>query len=169
MEKAKIESMAERYLDSIYHIAVSYCKNREDAADAVQNAFLKLLTTDTVFNDDEHIHRWLIRVTINECKKVWRSFWHRNIESLDALYDVNENNPALLQADNGQTGIKKEIAETILHMPSKYSTVIHLHYYDGYSVDEIADILGLTPSNVAVRLHRGRQKLKEALRKGDFL
>ncbi|MCR5206572.1 MAG: sigma-70 family RNA polymerase sigma factor [Lachnospiraceae bacterium] len=169
MDKAKVESIAVKYLDSIYHIAVNYCKNAEDAADAVQNAFLKLLTADMVFNDDEHIHRWLIRVTINECKKVWRSFWHRNIGSLEALYETNENDPILLQADDGQAEVKREMAEAVLHMPPKYSTVLHLHYYDGYTVDEIADLLGLTPSNVAVRLHRGRQKLKETLRKGDYL
>ena len=51
-------------------------------------------------------------------------------------------------------------------MPAKYSTVIHLHYYEGYSVEEIADILGLTPSNVTIRLHRGRQKLKKLLGDG---
>ena len=67
MKKADVEAIADRYLNSVYRVAVNYCKNADDASDAVQNAFLKLLNTDMVFNDDEHVHRWLIRVTINEC------------------------------------------------------------------------------------------------------
>ena len=169
MDKARVDIIAGKYLDSVYHIAVNYCKNSEDAEDAVQNAFLKLLTTDVAFNDDEHIHRWLIRVTINECKKVWRSFWHRKIESLDALYDANENNQLLLKRDDCSNDQTREILAEVLKLPSKYSNVLHLHYYEGYTVDEIADILGLTHSNVAVRLHRGRRLLKEVLEKGGIL
>lgn len=67
MEKKQMETIAVRYLDSVYRIALNYCKDTEDAKDAVQNAFLKLMMTETVFSDNEHIHRWLIRVTINEC------------------------------------------------------------------------------------------------------
>jgi len=167
MDKEKLDTIAKKYLDSVYHIAVGYCKNKDDAADAVQNAFLKLVSTDTVFNDDEHIHRWLIKVTINECKKVWRSFWHRNMVSLDELYDINENNLAFLCEDSHEE-LSKELLETVMNLPPKYSTVLHLHYYEGYSVEEIADILGLSTSNVAVRLHRGRMKLKETLTKGDY-
>lgn len=166
MDKEKIDYIAGKYLDSVYHIAVNYCKNAEDAEDAVQNAFVKLMTTDTVFNDDEHIHRWLIKVTINECKMLWRSFWRRNTESLDAMYEANENHPALMQAEDDRTELAQALADAVLKMPAKYSTVIHLHYYEGYSVEEIADILGLTPSNVTIRLHRGRQKLKKLLGDG---
>ena len=54
MDKANVESIADRYLDSIYRIAVNYCKNTDDAEDAVQNAFLKMINTDTVFTEDEH-------------------------------------------------------------------------------------------------------------------
>ena len=54
MDRAWFESVAEKYLDSVYRAAVNYCKNADDAADAVQNAFFKLMTTNTVFEDDEH-------------------------------------------------------------------------------------------------------------------
>ena len=94
MDKDNLEAIAGRYLDSVYRVAVNYCKNTENAADAVQNAFLKLMTTDTAFADDEHVHRWLLRVTINECKGFWRSFWHRNVVSLDALCEESRTGTA---------------------------------------------------------------------------
>ena len=168
MDRARFESVAEKYLDSVYRAAVNYCKNADDAADAVQNAFFKLMTTDKVFEDDEHVHRWLIRVTINECKGFWRSFWRRNVISLDALHDENENNPVFCQTDDHGSISLAEIWNAVTALPAKYSIVLHLHYHEGYTVEEIAEILGLTPSNVLIRLHRGRTKLKDVFAKGDF-
>ena len=82
------------------------------------------------------------------------------------MYEANENHPALMQEEDDRTELAQALADAVLKMPAKYSTVIHLHYYEGYSVEEIADILGLTPSNVTIRLHRGRQKLKKLLGDG---
>ena len=112
MDKADLRAIADKYMDSVYRIAVNYCKNADDAADAVQNAFLK---TDDI-----------------------------------------EENPAC------------EIWNAVTRLPAKYSIILHLHYHEGYTVEEIAEILKLTPSNVLVRLHRGRNKLKEVLAKGGF-
>lgn len=165
MKKADVEAIADRYLNSVYRVAVNYCKNADDASDAVQNAFLKLLNTDMVFNDDEHVHRWLIRVTINECKMFWRSYWRRNVVSLDAMHEANENDPVFCREDSGSSDIKNEIWNAVSSLPPKYSIVLHLHYHEEYSVEEIAGILGLTPNNVLVRLHRGRKKLKTVFAK----
>ena len=168
MDKADLRAIADKYMDSVYRIAVNYCKNADDAADAVQNAFLKLLTTRTVFENDEHVHRWLIRVTINECKGFWRSFWHRNVISLDAMHEANENDPAFFKTDYTEENPACEIWNAVTRLPAKYSIILHLHYHEGYTVEEIAEILKLTPSNVLVRLHRGRNRLKEVLAKGGF-
>lgn len=165
MDRARFEAVAEKYLDSVYRTAVNYCKDADDAADAVQNAFLKLLNSDTAFIDDEHVHRWLIRVTINECKMFWRSYWYRNVESLDAMHEANENNPVFCMNDNDSSDFKNEIWNAVNSLPSKYSVILHLHYHEEYSVEEIAGMLGLTPYNVLVRLHRGRKKLRVFLEK----
>lgn len=165
MEKAEIELIADRYLDSLYYIAVNYCKNADDASDAVQNAFLKLINTDTVFTDDEHVRRWLIRVTINECKRFWQSFWRRNIVSLEMLHDANENDPIFRLNEDCDPVSANEIWEAVTSLPSKYSVVLHLHYYEGFNVAEIGEMLNLSPSNVQIRLYRGRKKLKDVLEK----
>lgn len=158
MDSAEYLRISEKYIDTVYKSALSCCKNKADAEDAVQNAFLKLLKCDTEFTDDEHIKRWLIRVAVNECKNVWKSFWHRNIVSFDEL----EKEPEY--SDEGVS----EIFSEIMKLPKKYSVVIHLYYYEGYSVKEISQILSISESNVQIRLMRARNKLKEMLRRHGY-
>ena len=167
MDKATITTIADRHLDAVYRIVVSYCRNAEDASDAVQNAFLKLMTTDTTFKDDDHIRKWLIRVAINECRNFWHSFWRKNVVSLDELYEGNENDPVFSADDSSADA--RGVYEAVLKLPDRYRTVVQLYYCENYSVDEIADILQISPSNVQTRLYRGRKKLKDILEKGAFL
>ena len=153
MDADKFNSIVEQYIDVVYRATLSYCKNKSDAEDIVQNTFIKLLKTDTQFINDEHIRKWLIKVAMNECKNMWKSFWHKNITSFDEL----EKEP---EYENSN---EKELFEEVMKLPKKYSIVLHLYYYEGYSVKEIAQILEITESNVQTRLMRARNKLKEHL------
>lgn len=150
MEAEEFKRVAEQYLDVVYRAALSYCKNKNDAEDAAQNTFLKLLKTDTEFQNEEHIRKWLIRVAVNECKNIWKSFWHKNITSFDEL----EKEPEYIEPD------KKELFGEVMKLPQKYRIVIHLYYYEDCSVKEIAQTLEISESNVQTRLMRARNKLK---------
>lgn len=154
MDSTDYHRIVDRYLEDVYRTVLSCCKNKENAEDAVQNAFLKLLKAkDTEFTDEEHIKRWLIRVALNECKNIWKSFWQRNKISFDDL--------------DTEPFYRDETHEELLHTLSKlsqnYRAVIHLYYYEGYSVREIAEILRISESNVQVRLKRARDKIKVLL------
>ncbi|MEE0060864.1 MAG: RNA polymerase sigma factor [Acutalibacteraceae bacterium] len=153
MDAFKFNRIAEQYTDVVYRATLSYCKNKSDAEDIVQNTFIKLLKTDMEFNDDEHIRKWLIKVAMNECKNMWKSFWHRNITSFEEL----EKEPEYMEPD------EKELFDEVMKLPKKYSVVLHLYYYEGYSVKEISQTLEITESNVQTRLMRARNKLKECL------
>ena len=85
MDACEFNRIAEEYTDVVYRATYSYCKNKSDAEDAVQNTFIKLLKTDTEFEDDEHIRKWLIKVAMNECKNMWKSFWRigKNVAKSD--------------------------------------------------------------------------------------
>lgn len=150
METSEYIRIAEQYTDIVYRAAISYCKNKNDAEDAVQNTFVKLLKTDTEFNDDEHIRKWLIRVAVNECKNMWKSFWRRNVTSFEEL----EKEPEYIKSD------KTELFSEVMKLPQKYRVVLHLYYYEGYCVKEIAQLVGISESNVQTRLMRARNKLK---------
>ena len=154
MDSNEYQRVVEMYLDDVYRTVLCCCKNKENAEDAVQNAFLKLMRwKETKFNDDKHIKRWLIRVALNECKNMWTSFWNRNKVSFDDLY----TDPSYRDETH------EELIEILDKLPQNYRTVIHLYYYEGYSVKEIAMIVGISESNVQVRLKRARDKMKVLL------
>ena len=149
------EEIVDRNLDIIYRVAFSYCKHPQDAEDVTQNTFAKLLQTKEVFRDEEHIRKWLIRVAINDCKNLWKSFQRRNVTSLEDLgYE-----PAA-----GEDTGNRELLEAVMALPPKYRIVIHLYYYEGFNAKEIGEMLHISESNVQNRLMRGRQKLKEWLK-----
>ena len=168
MDSAEVEIIAKKYLDSVYRVAINYSKNVQDAGDAVQNAFLKLIKTDLVFSDEEHIRRWLIKVTINECKSLWRRLSRHSVSSLDELYDTGYELPTASQNEYNTADRARELWDAVMHLPAKYSIVIHLYYYEGYSVDEISKIVDISKSNVQIRLMRGRTMLKESLEETNY-
>lgn len=154
MEDGKYDRIVDLYLDSVYRIALSCCKNSYDAEDVVQNTFIKLLNTATVFEDDEHIRRWLIRVAVNECNSMWRSFWKKNVSSLD---EINEE-PQFSAPENS------ELFYAVQQLPKRYREVVHLYYYEDYSIKEIARILQASETAIQTRLMRARNKLKQQLK-----
>jgi RNA polymerase sigma factor (sigma-70 family) len=83
LEDREYIRIARQYLDTVYRVALSSCKNPQDAEDIVQSTFLKLLESNREFQDDDHIRKWLIRVTINEANSLWRSFWRKKVISLE--------------------------------------------------------------------------------------
>lgn len=148
------EQAVEENIDFVYRAALCCCKNQRDAEDVVQSAFLKLLQQETEFENKDHLRRWLVRVAVNECKNMWKSYWHRNVVSLDAM----EYEKAVSRPEE-----QSELLQAVMELPPRYRIVIHLYYYEGYCVKEIAELLHISESNVQIRLMRGRKKLKEFL------
>lgn len=151
-----VQELVEMYKDNIYAAAFNICKSAADAEDVVQDTFLQYYMTKKEFDDEKHIRYWLLRVAINKAKNIQLTFWHRNKMSLDDY----------IETLSFETPENKELFEEVMKLPEKYRVVIHLFYYEDYSVKEIAKILRTTESNIKVRLSRGRAKLKDALKEG---
>ena len=147
------QALAETYRDRLFAAAFQVCGNAADAEDAAQEALLRYHTSEKQFESEQHIRAWLLRVASNCAKNVSRSFFRRNTVPLEDYMDS-------LEFDSGES---REIFREVMNLPETYRLVIHLYYYEDYSVAEIGRILGLTESNVKVRLSRGRQLLKKAL------
>lgn len=154
MNGIEYERIADLYLDTVYRVALNGCQNPYDAEDVVQNTFLKLLRYNGTFENDEHIRKWLIRVTVNECNSIWRSFWRRNVSSLEEL----NAEPVF------STPETSELFYAVAKLPKKYREVIHLYYYEEYNIKEISQILSVSETAVQTRLMRARNKLKQQLR-----
>lgn len=146
------EEVLNEYSDMVFRLAFARTGNQSDAQDIMQEVFLKYMQSDKTFADREHLKAWLIRVTINVAKNMMTSAWHKNTTNLE-------------EADAVTVEIKEKsnVYYAVLELPEKYREVIHLFYYEGYSIEEISRILEMNESTVKSRLRRGRQKLKEIL------
>lgn len=145
------------YADNVYRVAYSYCKQRCDAEDVTHNTFVKLLTTETVFANEEHLRKWLIRVAANESKNLCQSFWKKRTVSYEAMEQE-------LTSEAFDTDTQYDLFQAVTSLKEKYRLVVHLYYYERYSVKEIAETLGLKETTVQTRLQRARMKLKEMLK-----
>lgn len=135
-----------KHSDMVYRLAVARVKNKYDADDILQEVFLRFIKVKDKVENDEHLKALLIRITINCSKSMLSSSWFKRTESLSESFGVLDEYSDTLDA--------------VLRLPKKYRTVIHLHYYMGYSVNEISSILKSKPSTVKSQLHRARKQLK---------
>ena len=144
--------LVKKHIDTVYRIALNYLKNCTDAEDVCQNVFLALLTEKKEFQNDDHLRNWLIRVAINECKKLLRSPWHRR-ESLD------DHIPSVPFTDPQHS----DLYYSVMSLPRHYRVPLYLHYYEGYSTEEVGQMLNLPGATVRTRLRRARQLLQKEL------
>ncbi len=156
---ARATTFIERAMDSwgamVYRLALNQTRSPQDADDVAQDVFLKLLNNPPVFRDDEHLKAWLIRVTVNRCKELRRSAWKRRVDATDTASPELANIEAPLQEL-----VASDVWEAVSRLPKQLRLVVHLYYFEGYPVDEIARLTRCNPSTVRTRLHRARKKLK---------
>lgn len=151
--RESVEVLVDKYKNNLFAIAFNICKNAQDAEDVVQDTFIQYITLKKDFETEQHIRAWLIRVAINKARNKNNVFFRRNTLPLE---DYMES----LTFESDETS---DLFETVMKLPEKYRVIIHLFYYEDYSVKEISDILKLSESNVKVRLSRGRMLLKNTL------
>ena len=145
--------LIEIYKDKLFAIAFNICKNEADADDVVQDTFIQYHTCVKQFGDEQHVKAWLIRVAINKARNMSMSFWRRNGVPLEDYI-----NTLSFETDESHS-----LFEEVLKLPQRYRIVIHLYYYEDYSIKEIAKLLRYSESNVKVLLMRGRQMLKRVM------
>ena len=149
----EVNRAIERYADTVRRICMLHLKNRADTEDIFQTVFLKYLLHTAPFADDEHEKAWLIRVTINACRDLLRSFFRSRTVPLDAVAEQ----AAELPPDH------REVLDAVLSLPQKYKDVVYLHYDEGYAAPEIGRILGKNVNTVYTLLNRAKQQLREKL------
>ena len=86
--EAEVNRAVDRYADMVQRVCFYHLKNRTDTEDVFQNVFLKYMLSDELFGDSEHEKAWLLRVAINACKDYLKSFFRRNVVSLEVLNEI---------------------------------------------------------------------------------
>ena len=136
-----------QYGPALYRFCLLQLKNAADAEDALQEVFLKRLYRAPAFDSPEHEKRWLYRVALNQCRDELRRKRRTEVPLEEAAL------LAMLEVD-------RELVAQVAALPEKLRTVIHLHYYEGYTVEELAALLGVSVGAVKMRLLRGREALR---------
>ena len=143
--------VVERWGDMVYRLALARTANVPDAEDVFQEVFLRFFRHEDRFANDEHRKAWLIRCTVNRCKSLLASPWRKRTVPLETAEEV------------GVEDDYREVYAAVLSLPAKYRSVIHLYYFEGLSVAEMAQTLNVPEGTVKSQLSRGRALLREIL------
>ena len=149
------------YMNDIYRVAFSGCRNRQDAEDITQEVFEALLRYNKrAFLDDGHVKRWLLRVTVNKCKSMWRTSWKRKVDLSDQEMIRTET--------EWQSDQEEQLFLALRKLPLKYAQIVHLFYFEDMKIKEIAEVTRLSETAVATRLQRAREKLKTYMEESEL-
>ena len=152
MDEQEVRRVVKTYADMIKRISYNYLQSTYDSEDICQSVFLKYITAESSFANKDHEKAWLIRTTINACHDLRKSsFFKKTVELTEAA------DKEMPEANN--SGIMEEIKR----LPVNYRTAIYLFYFEGYSTEEVADIMGKRKTAVSKYLSRGRKILKDTL------
>ena len=144
---------ARAYGDTVYRVAYHALNNPQDAEDVMQTVLLRLYECEKKFESEEHIKHWLLRVAVNESRKVLRSVWRRTSVPLE---DWQE-------AAAPEDPEKAEVLEAVMALEPKYRLAVYLYYYEGLSVAETARAMKSNVSTVQTWLLRARERLRKEL------
>lgn len=152
------EDVYRRYSGMVFRLALARCRSRADAEDVMQEVFLRYVRRDPKLDTAEHQRAWLIRATINCTSSLLSSAWNRHTELYDELTQLAPTFPDESAAD---------IYAAVLRLPKRQRTAVHLYYYEGYGVKEIASLMEANEGAIKSLLYRAREALEKDL-KGDY-
>ena len=143
----------DRHADMVRRLCLIHLKNQADSEDVFQTVFMKYVLSSAVFENEEHEKAWFIRVTINACRDLLRSFFRSRTVPLDELIDLPADAPSE----------SREVLEAVLELPGKYRDVVYLHYFEGYTAPEIAGLMRKNVNTVYSLLARAKKLLRGRL------
>lgn len=149
MEREAVLELFERYADMTYRIALSYLRSPQEAEDVVQNVFLSLLENDMVIYPGKE-RAFLAKATVNRCKNLLRAAKRREAVPLDEAVLLTHPED-------------RDVFRAVMELPEKYRIAVSLHYLEGYSFREIAELLHIGASAVSMRLHRAKTILQQQI------
>lgn len=160
ISSASFEELYQRYATDILRVCYFYLGDRQRAEDVCQDVFVRLISTSPVLQEGRE-KAWLLKVAVNRCKDLWRGAWLKRVVLGSPAFELVPGPDTI-----GQMADRQEMMEAINRLPADFKEVILLHYYQGYGIGEIAEMMDLPEGTISSRLSRGRKKL-ESILKGD--
>ena len=158
MNNEDVLRLFDTYADDAFRLAYSYLGSRPDAEDVVQDVFVKLIRSDISITKGKE-KSYILTMVANKCKDFKKS--------ADVVYNAPFDDAAEVGSEEEIDEEDTEMFEAVAELPDKLRAAIHLHYYEGYSLKEIAEILDIAPSAVSMRLTRAKEILKKRFMGGS--
>ena len=149
MKTDRILTLFDSYADDLYRFAVSYTGSKQEAEDIVQDVFLKLLSKNIAINSSSE-KSYLFKMTANLCKD------YLNTDDYDEVMEG-------MSTSDSFTDDERQLYDELMQLPDIQRVPVYLHFYEGYTYKEIAKILQISESAVAMRISRGKDELKKRL------
>ncbi len=175
-DRSAFNELVRRHHRKIFNLCFRILGNRHEAEDVAQDVFVTAFRAIRSFRGDSALSTWLHRVAVNNCKNRLKYLKRRKYfqtESMDATYDDGESEMTREFKDEGEdspedtrerTELSREIQGAIDRLDEDYRVVIVLRDVQGFSYQEIAEILDLKEGTVKSRIHRARSELQQKLR-----
>ena len=156
--EAQAERLVATYADTILRLSYTYLGSTADAEDICQTVLLRAMTRAPRFESTGHERAWIVRTTANTCKDLLKSAARRKTVALEAAGDpaAPADEPKLEPEDS-------TVTRAVARLPRDQREAIHLHYYEGLSIAETAQVVGASEAAVTKRLSRARQALRKML------
>ena len=159
----QFERLYEAYADDVLRMAYFYLADRHKAEDVCQDVFVKLYTHGHEIEPGKE-KAWLLRVTVNCCRDIWRGAWLRRVVlGAPSLEVVPAQEDSVEQREE-----KAAVMRAVQRLPAVFRETILLHYYQGLGIAEIAQALDLPEGTVSSRLSRARKKLEGLLKEEEI-
>ena len=158
MDEGRFEELYEKYAKDVLRVSYFYLGDRHQAEDVTQDVFVRLLTNAPDLEEGKE-KPWLLKVALNRCRDIWRAAWVKRVVLGSPAMELT---PAPDRMDENLE--KQELLASIRRLPADFRDVILLHYYQGYGIAEIAQMLNVPEGTISSRLSRGRKKLEEILK-----
>ncbi len=156
---ARFDELYALYADDVLRMAYFYLADRHKAEDVCQDVFVKLYTHASSIAPGRE-KAWLLRVTVNCCRDLWRGAWLKRVVLGAPTLDIIPAQDETIE----QREEKAELMRAIQKLPSAFKEAVLLHYYQGLGISEIAQMLDLPEGTISSRLSRARKKLEVLLK-----
>ena len=162
-DPAYFEMLYEKYATDVLRVSYCYLGDRQKAEDVCQDVFVRLMVNAPDLQEGRE-KAWLLKVALNRCRDLWRGAWVKRVILGSPAFELV---PA--PDEIGKMTDQQELMGAINQLPANFKEVILLHYYQGYGINEIAEMMDLPEGTISSRLSRGRKKLESILKGGDVL
>lgn len=157
MDDARFEALYQRYASDVLRVSYFYLGDRQQAEDVTQDVFIRLLTNAPELEEGRE-KPWLLKVALNRCRDLWRAAWVKRVVLGSPAFELYPAPDEL-----GQRAEQQAIMSAVNALPAGFREVVLLHYYQGYGIAEMAEMLNLPEGTISSRLSRARKKLEGIL------